>query len=68
MFEKRCTLSYRNDLNEWTVLGMGVLKMFYDSELYGARIEMIDDSGEQLSNTIIATNTEMTVSFNICIF
>lgn len=68
MFEKRCTLSYKNDLNEWTVLGMGALKIFYDSELYGGRIEMVDDSGEQLSNTIVAINTEMTVSWNTIIF
>lgn len=68
MFEKRCTLSYQNGLHEWITLGMGVLKMFYDSELYGARIEMVDDSGEQLSNTIVATNTVMTVEDSSCIW
>lgn len=73
MFSKRCTLSYKNkDTEDWKVLGMGVLKICYDSDLYGSRIEMIDDSGEQLSNTIIAVNTVLKVNnfhlFNIVVF
>lgn len=62
MFSKRCTLSYKtDDSNQWIVLGMGIIKMFYDSEMYGGRIEMSDDTGTQLSNTIIAVNTLMKV-------
>jgi len=69
MFCKRCTLSYKTDEgSEWIVLGMGVIKMLYDSEMYGGRVEVIDDTGAQLSNTIIAVNTVMKVEDTSCIW
>lgn len=63
MFSKRCTLSMKQG-DAWVELGMGQLKIYYDSELYGGRIVMHDDHGEQLSNTVIAINTVLKVFSN----
>lgn len=64
MFVKRCTLSMKEG-NEWKPLCMGQLKIYYDSDLYGGKIVMYDDNGEQISNTIIAVNTVLKVKFLI---
>lgn len=62
MFEKRATLFAQNDDQTWTNLGMGYLKIFYDSEIFGARIIMeVDSTGEIVSNTIISIDTSMQV-------
>lgn len=47
--------------NDWKILGMGELKLYYDSELYGGRIIVDDDHGKQLSNTVISVSTVMKV-------
>lgn len=64
MFSKRCTLSMKEG-NEWKTLGMGDLKIFYDSDIYGSRIVMYNDSEVELSNTMIAINTTMEVKYYI---
>lgn len=62
MFEKRATLLAQNNDQTWTNLGMGYLKMFYDVEIFGARIIMeADNTGEIVSNTIISIDTSMQV-------
>ncbi|XP_018328177.1 E3 SUMO-protein ligase RanBP2 [Agrilus planipennis] len=57
MFKKRCTLSEELQSGEWKDAGTGELEIYYDSEIYGARINMTDDSGELICSTIIAQNT-----------
>lgn len=69
MFEKRATLFAQNDDQTWTNLGMGYLKIFYDSEIFGARIIMeVDSTGEIVSNTIISIDTSMQVVGKECLW
>ncbi|XP_051162746.1 E3 SUMO-protein ligase RanBP2-like [Leptopilina boulardi] len=69
MFEKRATLLAQNNDQTWTNLGMGYLKMFYDSEIFGARIIMeADNTGEIVSNTIISIDTSMQVVGKECMW
>lgn len=61
MFMKRCTLS--EEVNgEWKVVSLGDLQVYYDPDLYAARICITNDNGEVLSNTLIEMNTFMEVS------
>lgn len=62
MFTKRCTLS-EVDSGDWKVIAMGDLEVYYDPELYGAKISVTDDNGCLISNTIIGVNTVMEVTF-----
>lgn len=70
MFEKRATLFALNEGDQtWMNLGMGYLKMFYDSDIFGARIVMeIDSTGEIVSSTIISIDTSMQVINSISFF
>lgn len=62
MFMKRCTLS--EDVNgSWNQVALGDLQVYYDPDLYAARICINNDSGEVVSNTLIGVNTVMNVSF-----
>jgi E3 SUMO-protein ligase RanBP2 len=62
MFMKRCTLS--EQLNgEWKTVTLGDLQVYYDPDLYAARICVNNDSGEIVSNTLIGVNTVMEVSW-----
>ena len=63
MFEKRATLFTSNEGEQgWKNLGMGNLKMIYDSDIFGARIIMeADNSGEIISNSVISVDTTMQV-------
>lgn len=61
MFEKRAILFAQND-ETWTKLGMGYVKMFYDSNIFGARIIMkIHNTDEIISSTIISIDTSIQV-------
>lgn len=62
MFTKRCTLSEKLDSGEWKIIAMGDLEVYYDPELYGAKISVTDDNGCLISNTIIGVNTVMEVT------
>jgi len=66
MFTKRCTLSEQVGPNNWKQVGMGELQVYYDSELYAARISIADDNGEVLSNTIVGLNTIMDIQGKEC--
>lgn len=59
---KRCTLSELLPDETWTVVCVGDLQVYYDSDLYAARISVNDDSGNVFSNTLIGVNTVMSVS------
>jgi len=64
MFTKRCTLS--EDIGgNWQQVCMGDLQVYYDPELFTARICIISDNGEIVSNTIIGVNTVLEVSFDL---
>lgn len=64
MFNKRCTLS--EDIGgNWQQVCMGDLQVYYDPELFTARICIITDNGEIVSNTIIGVNTVLEVSFDL---
>lgn len=58
---KRCTLSEQQPDGPWKQVAMGDLQVYYDPELYAARIAVNDDSGNVLSNTLIGMNTLMDV-------
>lgn len=64
MFTKRCTLSELLDTGAWKTIAMGDLQVYYDPELYGAKIAVNDDTGLVVSNTIIGINTVMEVTFS----
>jgi E3 SUMO-protein ligase RanBP2 len=67
MFMKRCTLS--EQLNgEWKTVTLGDLQVYYDPDLYAARICVNNDSGEIVSNTLIGVNTVMEVEKNHCVW
>ncbi|KAJ8957126.1 hypothetical protein NQ318_007342 [Aromia moschata] len=66
MFMKRCTLSELLPNNTWKQVTMGDLQVYYDPELYAARIAVNDDSGNVYSNTIIGMNTLMDIDKNEC--
>ncbi|XP_056644005.1 E3 SUMO-protein ligase RanBP2-like [Diorhabda sublineata] len=68
MFEKTCSLSELNSDDCWEHVGEGCLEVYYDPDLYAARIVIADDSGCVLSNTVIGTNTEMELIKNECIW
>lgn len=61
MFDKSCTLS-EEESGQWKLVGPGDLQVYYDPDLYAARICITSASGEIISNTIIGTNTEMQVN------
>ncbi|CAG9821784.1 unnamed protein product [Phaedon cochleariae] len=65
MFMKRCTLS-ELDNGTWKQVTMGDLQVYYDQELYAARIAVNDDSGNVLSNTLIGINTTMDIDKKEC--
>lgn len=66
MFNKRCTLS--EDIGgNWQQVCMGDLQVYYDPELFTARICIISDNGEIVSNTIIGVNTVLEVSFDLVV-
>lgn len=58
---KRCTLSEQLLDGTWKQVTMGDLQVYYDPELYAARISVNNDSGNVLSNTLIGMNTTMNV-------
>lgn len=63
MFMKRCTLSEEIH-GTWQPITLGDLQVYYDPDLYAARISVNNDSGLVLSNTLIGINTDMQVSFD----
>lgn len=64
MFSKKCQLSEQLPNNSWTTITEEAeVQIYYDPELYVARIAVIDDCDMLLlSNTLIGTNTVMNVS------
>ncbi|RZC37236.1 E3 SUMO-protein ligase RanBP2, partial [Asbolus verrucosus] len=67
MFMKRCTLS--EEVNgEWKVVTLGDLQVYYDPDLYAARICINNDSGVIVSNTLIGVNTVMHLEKNNCVW
>ncbi|KAJ8924619.1 hypothetical protein NQ315_000769 [Exocentrus adspersus] len=68
MFMKRCTLSEELPDGSWKLVTMGDLQVYYDPELYAARIAVNDDSGNMLSNTIIGMNTIMDIEKTECLW
>ncbi|XP_018578374.1 E3 SUMO-protein ligase RanBP2 [Anoplophora glabripennis] len=66
MFMKRCTLSEQSPGGTWKPVTMGDLQVYYDPELYAARIAVNDDSGNVLSNTLIGMNTLMDIEKAEC--
>lgn len=64
MFIKRCTFSEQLPDGSWDAVleGEGELQVYYDPELYAARISFGDDEGNIFSNTLIGVNTVMNVS------
>lgn len=62
MFEKRVTVFAQNDgENSWSSLGMGNLKVIYDSDIFGARIVIKNDAKEVFSDTVVSMDTTMEV-------
>lgn len=68
MFTKQSDLSELLQSGEWKHVGSGELQVYYDSDIYGSRISVINPDGLMLSNTVIGINTEMTVGFQFIIF
>nr|XP_023030195.1 E3 SUMO-protein ligase RanBP2 [Leptinotarsa decemlineata] len=66
MFMKRCTLSELIQPGSWNEVTIGDLQVYYDPELYAARISINDDSGNVVSNTLIGVNTLMDIEKNEC--
>ncbi|CAD6240986.1 GSCOCG00009041001-RA-CDS [Cotesia congregata] len=67
MFERDARLFYL-DGGDWHPMADGMVKMFYDSDLYGARIIFETGSGELICNCVITIETEMQVDKNECIW
>ncbi|CAH1128711.1 unnamed protein product [Ceutorhynchus assimilis] len=65
MFSKRCTLSLQTEAG-WEQICMGELQVFYDPELFVARINVIADNGQIVCNTIIGKNTMMAIDGKEC--
>ncbi|XP_033209269.1 E3 SUMO-protein ligase RanBP2 isoform X2 [Belonocnema kinseyi] len=70
MFEKRATLFVQEEGEEgWKNLGMGGLRIVYDSEIFGSRIVMeVDNGGDVISNTVISMDTTMQVNGKECVW
>ncbi|CAH1962372.1 unnamed protein product [Acanthoscelides obtectus] len=66
MFTKQCTLSEQLSNNTWQKVCTGELQVYYDPELYAAKISVGDENGEVASNTLIAVNTLMIINKNEC--
>ncbi|XP_060534737.1 E3 SUMO-protein ligase RanBP2 [Cylas formicarius] len=66
MFSKRCTLSEESSTTPgtWTKVAMGDLQVYYDTEIYAARIAVTDDQGVVYTNTLIGMNTIMETGKN----
>lgn len=64
---KKCLLSEQSLGGSWNTITEGDLQVYYDPELYAARISVNDESGAVYSNTLIGINTVMNVSRLICI-
>nr|CAH7756346.1 unnamed protein product [Callosobruchus chinensis] len=62
MFVKQCTFSEQLPDNTWQEVCSGELQVYYDPELYAAKISVNDENGEVMSNTLIGLNTLMDVS------
>ncbi|KAG8038783.1 hypothetical protein G9C98_000338 [Cotesia typhae] len=67
MFERDARLFYLDEA-DWQPMADGFIKMFYDSDLYGARIIFETASGELICNCVITIETEMQVDKNECIW
>lgn len=61
MFTKCGTLSEQLASGEWKQVASGNVEVYYDTELYCARIYISDENSPTVSNTIIGVNTVMTV-------
>ncbi|CAG9857682.1 unnamed protein product [Phyllotreta striolata] len=67
MFVKECTLSERlRDDGEWQEIGKGDLQVYYDPDVFGARIQVNDEYGKVMSVTLIGINTIMESEGNEC--
>lgn len=62
---KRCTLSEKLESGEWKNIAMGDILIYYDPELYCAKISLNDNSGHTVSNTVIGVNTVMEVRIKL---
>lgn len=62
MFMKKCVICEECPDGSWKTISEGDLQVYYDPELYAARISANDESGTVFSNTLIGVNTEMQVS------
>nr|XP_034186328.1 ranBP2-like and GRIP domain-containing protein 4 [Osmia lignaria] len=70
IFEKRATLLAKaSKTSDWSPVALGTLVIYYDSNIFGAKIILkADETDKIVSNTIISMNTQMQVSGKECIW
>uniref|UniRef100_A0A6P7F5L8 E3 SUMO-protein ligase RanBP2 n=1 Tax=Diabrotica virgifera virgifera TaxID=50390 RepID=A0A6P7F5L8_DIAVI len=66
MFSKECTLSELGPDNQWKPVGTGYIQIFYDPNIFAARIIFNDENEANLSSTMIGTNSKLEVENNEC--
>ncbi|XP_044766754.1 E3 SUMO-protein ligase RanBP2-like isoform X2 [Coccinella septempunctata] len=66
MFYHNCTLQEYTPSGQWTDVCYGLIEIYYDLEMYGAKICFISEDGEILSNSVIGINTVMQLEGNQC--
>ncbi|XP_030766010.1 E3 SUMO-protein ligase RanBP2 [Sitophilus oryzae] len=66
MFSKNCTLSELTSNNTWQTVGMGELQLYYDPDIYAAKICVTDHQGQILTSSIIGINTFVTIEGRDC--
>lgn len=67
MYENEATLLFSEEENpEWKSIGLGQVKMVYDSEIFGARIIFETMPGHVVCSTLISMETEMEAIGDCC--
>lgn len=66
IFENRATLLAKaNKTSDWSPVALGTLVIYYDSNIFGAKIILkADETNKIVSNTIISMNTQMQVKIH----
>ncbi|CAG9840153.1 unnamed protein product [Diabrotica balteata] len=68
MFTKECSLSELGPNDQWKPVGNGYIQIFYDPNIYAARIIFNDENEVNLSSTMIGTNSKLEREDNECIW
>uniref|UniRef100_T1IZQ7 Nuclear pore complex protein Nup153 n=1 Tax=Strigamia maritima TaxID=126957 RepID=T1IZQ7_STRMM len=67
MFEKRVSLSSTDGIRgQFNQIGMGNLRVLYDDDFYGARVQVVTDDGQLVCNHLISIQSAVKVDAKKC--